>query len=215
VDACWQLACQEAAARISGLDPAVLRSAIENERDWYWADPARHREGRHNLRAASTRIVERALTVLGLDQPGVGAGIANRYRDLREERVHLLPGAIETLEWCRSSGVRLGMATNGSSAGQRAKIDRFKLTPYFDRIIVEEEFGHGKPEREVYQTLFAALGAEPVKTWFVGDNLHLDVGAPQVLGAYAIWVDAAGAGLPQNSGVRPGRIVRSIAELRA
>jgi putative hydrolase of the HAD superfamily len=215
VDACWQLSCEEAAARIGGFDPLALRAVIEKERDWYWGDPERHREGRQNLRAASTLIVERALAALGLGQPGAGARIANRYRDLREELVHLLPGAIETLEWFRSNGVRLGMATNGSSAGQRAKIDRFKLAPYFDRIIVEEEFGYGKPETEVYEALFAALGVEPAKIWFVGDNLHLDVAAPQALGVYAIWVDAAGAGLPQNCGVRPDRIVSAIAELRA
>jgi putative hydrolase of the HAD superfamily len=210
---CWQLTCEEAASRASDLNPGRLLSAIQRERDWFWADPDRHREGRLNLRAASTHIVERALCELGLDA-GLAPAIANRYRDLREERVHLLPGAIETLEWFRAQGVRLGMATNGSAAGQRAKIDRFNLAPYFDRIIVEEEFGRGKPEREVYEALFDALGEDPAKTWFVGDNIHLDVAAPQALGAYAIWVDATGRGVPTGLDVRPDRIVSSIVELR-
>jgi putative hydrolase of the HAD superfamily len=214
VDACWQLICEEAAARMDGLDPLLLRTAIEKERDWYWADRERHREGRLNLRAASTLIVNRALIELGIDQPGLGADIANHYRDLREEKVYLLPGAMETLQWFRGQGVRLGMATNGSTVGQRAKIDRFKLAQYFDRIIVEEEFGSGKPHPEVYRALFEALGTSPAKTWFVGDNLDLDVAAPQAFGVYAIWVDAAGNGLPPNAAVRPDRIVGSIAELR-
>jgi len=201
VAACWEQTCREAAARIAGLDPIALRATIDRERDWYWADPARHRVGRLDLRAASTRIVEQALLSLGYDLPGAGAEIANRYRDLREERITLIPGAVDTLAWFRGKGVRLGMATNGSATGQRAKIERFRLAPYFDHIIVEEEFGLGKPEREVYEALLASLSASPAKTWFVGDNLELDVGAPQALGMYGIWVDGPGEGLPTGAAV--------------
>jgi putative hydrolase of the HAD superfamily len=189
VAACWQEVCLEASERIDRLDPSTLLSAIEHERDWYWSDPSRHREGRLDLRAASTLIVDKALISLGYEIPGAGAKIADRYRDLREERLTLLPGALETIEWFRDKGVRLGMATNGGATGQRAKIERFGLAPFFDRIIVEGEFGIGKPHREVYETLFASLGAEPAKTWSVGDNLEWDVGAPQSFGAYGIWVD--------------------------
>ncbi len=149
VAASWDEVCREAATRIKGLDPAALLAAIERDRDRFWSDPACHREGRLDLRAASTRIVEQALGSLGYDIPGAGAEIANRYRDLREERISLFPGAIETIERFRSKGIRLGMATNGNADGQRAKIERFGLAQYFDRIIVEGEFGRGKPHREV------------------------------------------------------------------
>ena len=213
VAACWEQTCREAAARIAGLSPVVLRAAIERERDSFWSDPGRLLTGRLDLRAASTSIVGQALCSLGLNVPVAAAEIANRYRDLREDRITLLPGAIETLGWFRSRGVRLGMATNGSSAGQRAKIDRFGLAPYFDRIIVEGEFGFGKPEREVYEALFASLGASPANTWFVGDNLECDVAAPQALGVYGIWVDGSKGGLPEGTPVRPDRIIHSIVEL--
>jgi putative hydrolase of the HAD superfamily len=209
----WEQTCREAASRIDGLDPVVLLTAIERERDWFWSDPARHREGRLDLRAASTRIVDQALVSLGYDRPGAGAEIANRYRDLRDERISLFPDAIETIEWLRSQGVRLGMATNGSADGQRAKIERFGLAQYFDRIVVEGEFGHGKPHREVYEELFKSLAADPEKMWSVGDNLEWDVGAPQSFGVFGIWVDGAGGGLPAGATVRPDRIISAISEL--
>ena len=44
----------------------------------------------------------------------------------------------------------------------------------------------------------------------VGDDLARDVQAAQRLGIFAIWVDAAGSGLPENSAVRPDRIIRSL-----
>lgn len=215
VAACWELACAEGVARLDGLRPDELKAAIERERDWYWSDPARHREGRLDLRAASGRIVVRALERLSFSEPELGSLIANRYRDLREERISLLPGAIETLEHFRSRGVRLGMATNGSTVGQRAKIERFELAQYFERIIVEEEFGVGKPHREVYEALFAALDTAPEKTWSVGDNLEWDVGGPQAFGAYGIWVDVRGDGLPEGADVKPDRTIRSISDLLA
>lgn len=213
VEPCWQEACREAASRLNGLDPAALRAAIKREADWYWSDPGRHREGRLDLRAASARIVARALSGMGIDRPDLAHATSDRYRDLRDERLCLVEGAIETLEWFRSRGVRLGMATNGSAGGQRAKIERFGLAPYFDRIIVEGEFGAGKPEREVYEALFAFLGVASEKTWSVGDNLEWDVGAPQSLGAFGIWVDVRRSGLPAGSPVRPDRTVFLVREL--
>lgn len=200
VEGCWQQACAQAASRLSSLRAEALLAAIEKQRDWFWSDAARHREGRLDLRAASRRIVERALRDLGHDQPALARETADAYRDLREQRLRLIPGALKTLEHFRSRSIELGMATNGS-AGQRAKIARFGLAKYFRLIIVGEEFGLGKPHREVYEALFQALGADPSKTWAAGDNLEWDVGAPQSLGVYGIWVDAAGAGLPEGAGV--------------
>ena len=213
VEACWQEACRKAASAVAGLDAIALRTAIKREADWYWLDPERHREGRMDLRAASAGIVARAMASLGLDRPGIAPQTSDHYRDLRDERLCLVEGALETIEWFRSHGVRLGMATNGSAQGQRAKIERFGLAPYFDRIIVEGEFGIGKPNREVYEALFASLSSEPSKTWSVGDNLEWDVGVPQSFGAYGIWVDVRRSGLPEGVPVRPDRVIQSVREL--
>lgn len=213
VEPCWQEACREAAGVLNGIEPIVLRAAIKREADWYWSDPGRHREGRMDLRAASAGIVARALADLGFDSPDLAREISNRYRDLRDERLCLVEGAIETIEWFRSRGVRLGMATNGSAEGQRAKIERFGLAPYFERIIVEGEFGAGKPQPAVYEALFVSLRAEPSNTWSVGDNLEWDVGAPQSFGAYGIWVDVRRGGLPEGAPVRPVRVIHAIREL--
>ena len=59
----------------------------------------------------------------------------------------------------------------------------------------------------------AALGSEPGETWCVGDNLEWEVAAPQRLGIYSVWVDPASEGPPADSGVKPDRVVASIAEL--
>jgi HAD superfamily hydrolase (TIGR01549 family) len=162
---------------------------------------------------ASRGIVEKALLDLGFEKPALAREIAEDYRDLREERICLVPGALDVLEQLQTQGVRLGMITNGSASGQRAKIERFGLGSYFEHILIEGEFGLGKPHREVYEAVLGRLESDPAKTWSVGDNLEWDVAAPQTLGMYGIWVDVSGSGILQGAAVQPHRIIRSVSEL--
>ena len=126
----------------------------------------------------------------------------------------MIPGAVEALMRFRSCGIGLALITNGSGAGQRAKIDRFDLGGQFDHIFNEGEIGFGKPEQEVYLMSMSALGSEPAETWCVGDNLDWEVAAPQRLCIYSVWIDPTGEGPPADSGVTPDRIVASIADLK-
>jgi putative hydrolase of the HAD superfamily len=212
VDACLRATCDESAESL-GLTSAGLFTLVRKEADWYWSAAARHREGRLDLRAATALIVRRALTAAGIEDVAAAKAIANAYRDRREATACLLPGAIETLEHFRSRGVKLAMITNGSGDGQRAKIERFGLAPYFEGIFIEGEFGCGKPERAVYEAALAHVAVAPQAAWMVGDNLEWDVGMPQSLGLFGVWVDVQGSGLPPGANVRPDRTVRSIAEL--
>ena len=210
---CWRLVCAGAAARVPGLDASDLYDEIRRTREWYWSDPERHRIGRADLIAASTGIVLQSLRNLGFDLPDLARDVARSYREMREERADLFPGAVDALRRFRSRGVALAMITNGASATQRAKIKRFALERYFDHILVEGELGFGKPERDFYLRAMAALDSSPAETWCVGDNLEWEVAAPQSLGIYSIWIDPTGAGPPTDPGIEPDRIVASIAEL--
>lgn len=213
VEPAWRSVCEEAAKQTEGLDADALLAALGPVRRRFWSDPERHREGRLDLREATSRIVDEALRSLGLDLPALARNTAHRYRDLREAAARPFPRAIETLECLRAMGVRLGLITNGSGPGQRAKVERFDLARHFDHILIEGEFGCGKPDERVYLTTIRSLQSQPDQTWSVGDNLEWDIAAPQRLGLYAIWVDGSGGGLRAESGVRPDRIIRSIAEL--
>ena len=209
----WRAVCAWATNEVPGVEVDALFAAIDRVRRWYWSDPERHREGRADLRAASRRIAQQVLVEVGHDRPGLAQAMAERYRDLRDQSIHLIPGAVEALERLRARGVSLGLVTNGTGPDQRAKIERFDLTRHFNHILIEGEFGCGKPDTRVYQAAMDALRSRPAETWFVGDNLEWDVAAPQRLGLSAIWVDAARAGLPAGARVQPQRIIRSLAEL--
>jgi putative hydrolase of the HAD superfamily len=209
----WAAVCEAAAQEVDGLDAQVLLEAITGQRQWYWSDPDRHREGRADLRAASRRIVDAAFRSIGHELPQLAAIVANTYRDIRWDAIRPFPGALEALERMRGLGIRLGLVTNGSAGDQRAKIERFDLARHFAYILIEGEFGCGKPDQRVYEAAMHALGSEPATTWCVGDNLEWEVAAPQRLGVYSVWLDAAGTGLPADTAVRPDRIIRALTEL--
>ena len=209
----WRAVCAWAMDEVPGVDADVLFAAIDRVRRWYWSDPERHREGRRDLGAASRRIVQQALVEGGRDRPGLAQAMAQRYRDLRDQSIHLIPGAVEALERLRARGVSLGMVTNGTGPDQRAKIERFDLARHFNHILIEGEFGCGKPDASVYRAAMDALWSHLAETWFVGDNLEWDVAAPQRLGLSTVWVDAARVGLPAGTAVQPRCIIHSLAEL--
>ncbi|HLF78248.1 MAG TPA: HAD family hydrolase [Dehalococcoidia bacterium] len=210
VDSGWRAAIEEHAG---GLDTEALTATVFEVRTWYWSDPSRHRLGRLDLRAISTRIVEEALSRLGHRAPALAHRIGHRYRDIRDEAQALLPGAVESIENLRDQGIRLALLTNGSKESQRAKIERFDLARHFDYICVEGEFGCGKPDERVYRSALEALSAQPETTWMTGDNLEWDVAAPMRLGITGIWLDRHKTGLPDASPVQPHRIILSLNEL--
>ena len=209
----WRAVCERFAARLDGVETTEVVRAIQDHRKWYWGDPERHRRARLNLAVARREVVEGAFHSLGIDAPGLAMEIGESYRVEREQAVRPFPGALDTLRRIQSAGVRLSLVTNGSGVHQRSKVERHGLAPFFDPIIIEGEFGIGKPDERVYLHALDQLDALPTEAWMVGDNLEWEVAAPQRLGIFGIWVDSTGGGLPESSTVRPDRIIRSLPEL--
>ncbi len=210
---CWQQVCEEFAPRASGLTAQTLFQAIWACGGRYWSDPEQHRQGRLNIVQARREIVAEALRELNIDRPELAREIADRFSAERVRQMYPFPGAVETLAQLRGRGARLGLLTNGDEAGQRQKIRRFGLEPLFDCILIEGELGYGKPDERVYRRALAELEGKPEDAVMVGDNLEWDVAGAQRLGIRGVWVDQAGEGLPQDSPVRPFRIIRSVTEL--
>ena len=145
---------------------------------WFWSDTDRHRIGRQDIRKARRDIVARAFAQIELDHDELCHTIADAFSDHREAAMQLFPGALDAIDRLRAAGVALALVTNGGAQGQRAKIERFDLAHRFDHILIEGEFGKGKPEPEVYLYLMERLQSGPDTTWVVGDNLEWEVAAP-------------------------------------
>ena len=211
---CWRDACNAHAVGLGAITPAAVFDAVQAASVEFWSDPERHRIGRLDLPKARHEVVVRALKALGADASDVALRISTAYAAARHERMRPFDDAVDTVRWFRERGCRLALLTNGAHEAQRTKIDRFELEGLFDAILIEGALGYGKPDPRVYRHALDALAVAPTDTWMVGDNLEWDVGGPQKLGIFGIWIDAKGRGLPATSTVRPDRIIRSLSELR-
>ena len=212
VDACWAASCT-IGCRDAALDASVLIAAVRASRRTFWDDPTRHRVERVNMPGAWTKIVARALEDLGRPDPALAASIATDFGGRRRQIMRLFPESLACLTAWRATGVKLGLVTNGDASQQRDKIMRHGLASYFDVIVIEGEFGAGKPDEAVYRHALDALGARPEGVCMVGDHLDFDVAGAQQLVLQGVWIDRAGSGLPAESAVRPDRIIRSLTDL--
>jgi putative hydrolase of the HAD superfamily len=209
----WETVSRGFTAELGGLTPTALYQAIRGVSDWYWSDPARHRAGRLKLYVTRREIIRLVFERLGRDDWALADKIADAYTAAREREEALAPRAIETLEDLRRRGYRLALITNGSGYIQQAKIEKFKLAPYFDNILIEGVFGCGKPDRRVFLHTMEKLGVSASDAWMVGDDLEFDIAPCNALGIYALWVDGKGDGLPENAAARPDVIIRDISEI--
>ncbi|UCD09623.1 MAG: HAD-IA family hydrolase [Dehalococcoidales bacterium] len=213
IEELWRDLCGRHAAFIEGLDGDVLLSEVNKARNWYWDDPERHRNGRLNLMKARRELVALAFSNLGVDNEEVCNSLADTYSAQRQEMIRLIPGTINTLSHFKECGLLMALITNGASEFQRPKIERFKLEQYFDYILVEGEFGAGKPDLSVFVHTLDKLGVTPDQAWMVGDDLKRDIVGANEAGVFSIWVDLQKKGLPDNPPARPDRIVTNISEL--
>jgi putative hydrolase of the HAD superfamily len=212
-DTVWETLCRRYAPEADGLEPARLLEAVNRMRNWYWSDSDRFREGRLKLLEARREIVRLAFSELKIDNIALADKIGDAYSADREETASLAPKTIETLEKLRNWGLRLALITNGGGDLQRAKIEKFRLAPCFDNILIEGEFGCGKPDERVFRHTLEKLDIKAEEAWMVGDDLEFDIAPCRSLGIYSLWVDERGKGLPAEDGARPDVIIRGISEI--
>ena len=212
-DTCWEQVLGEFSAHIPGVATLDLIAALGEVRRWYWSDPDRNKWGDRNLREARGQILSLALDRLGIRHEVPTGEMVNIYMELRATTVQFNPGALETLASLRARGLKLGLISNGDAHGQRSKVTKAGLEPYFESILLAGEFGVAKPDPRVFRHTLEQLQVAPHQAWMVGDNLYADVGGAQAVGIYGVWVDWRDDGLPENSPVKPDRTIRSIVDL--
>jgi putative hydrolase of the HAD superfamily len=212
VDVSWRSACTSVAAP-AGVDAAALVTALVEARRSFWSDPDHNRRERVNMLKAWQQIASRALGACGCSTEAIALAMAEDYAARRREAMTLFPDARLTLERFRAAGATMGLVTNGDARQQRDKIERHDLARFFDVIVIEGEFGAGKPDEAVYRHALDGLKARAADAVMIGDHLEFDVGGAQRLGIRGIWLDRAGEGLPAACSVTPHRIIRGLGEL--
>lgn len=112
------------------------------------------------------------------------------YREHRPE-ISLYSGVVELIEELKNKEIKVGIITDGRSAGQRNKIEALGLERLISDIIITDELG-GIQFRKPYDVAFRLME----RRWklpyeeivYVGDNTAKDFQAAQQLGMKCVWL---------------------------
>ncbi len=102
------------------------------------------------------------------------AAVALNYRFYREhlhEATALYPGVAEGLRRLRAAGYALALVSNKPEEACRELLRHFNLAPLFSDTLGGDSVRELKPHPEAIRTLIRKLGADPARTWMIGDHL--------------------------------------------
>jgi putative hydrolase of the HAD superfamily len=105
-------------------------------------------------------------------------------------------------------GRRCGVISNGSGQQQKLKLERTGIDRYFEVVIVSEEIGAAKPQREIFLAACHQAGSPAHHCIYVGDRLDHDALASRAAGMRSFWLRRRG---PQEHGAV--EVISSLHEL--
>lgn len=132
------------------------------------------------------------------------------YLDRLSENGHLLEGALSICQRLYPH-CTLVITTNGIARAQKNRLAHSPLRPYIHRMIVSEETGYSKPQREFFRYCFDICGInDPSEVLMVGDSLTADIKGAMDFGIDACWYNPQGL---DDSGMNPDYQIRLLSQL--
>ncbi len=100
--------------------------------------------------------------------------IARKYLETLSQKTYIFPKAVETLSFL-SRRADLILSTNGIATVQRSRIARSGIEIFFKDIVISEEIGISKPDRQFFEIAIQKLGISRDKILCVGDSITSDI----------------------------------------
>jgi HAD superfamily hydrolase (TIGR01549 family) len=95
---------------------------------------------------------------------------------------------LDGLDELRAAGRRVGVATNGATDIQRAKLGATGISERVDGVFVSEEADVRKPQTRHFALAASRCGAVMGGGWMVGDNPVNDIRGGRSAGLRTIWI---------------------------
>jgi HAD superfamily hydrolase (TIGR01549 family) len=111
------------------------------------------------------------------------------YRNLLMAGIEPDPGIAETFTLLRDKGIRIALLSNERAIRVEAYLEKTKLGPFFDAIVVSESIGVEKPDFRIFQEVLTRLNIRGDEAAMFGDNQIAD-GASKERGFLFVLVTA-------------------------
>ena len=106
------------------------------------------------------------------------------YIDYLSDFNHLIPGAIEILEYLENK-YSMHIITNGFKEVQKKKLEKSTIAKYFKTITISEEVGYKKPSPIIFNYALKKANAINSNSLMIGDSYQADI-----LGAINVGINA-------------------------
>ena len=113
----------------------------------------------------------------------IGADVYDKYKN----EVGLKPYAVELLDYFRSEGIKLGIASSNAIDMIEVCLDSNGIRDRFDVIVTSDQAERGKPYPDVYLLAAERLGAEPERC-LVFEDIPAGIMAAKAAGMKAVAV---------------------------
>lgn len=106
-----------------------------------------------------------------------------------QKHITVPEGIRRMLDFCKMSGIRMAVFSNGNVKNQGAKIEALELQRWFEKenIFISEVTGFHKPSLGAFQYVQKHLQVESDDIWYVGDTYEADVFGGKRAGWKVIW----------------------------
>lgn len=102
----------------------------------------------------------------------LSARIVENLVTLVKKRGNPMPGAVDSVQFFKQNGWKIGLASSSWMQIIEAVIERLELQSVFEAVFSAEGLPYGKPHPEVYLKAAAAMQVGPVNCLVIEDSFH-------------------------------------------
>lgn len=139
--------------------------------DRYWS---KYHNGFATKEEVRVNRFTETLAQFGVNDLELARRMAHSYVSLSPRMTALFPDAHEVLQYLQSK-YSLHLITNGFAEVQWIKIENSGLRPFFEHIIISEEVGTQKPDKEIFEIAMHRAFTSPEECLMIGDNFNTDI----------------------------------------
>lgn len=149
------------------------------------------------------------LTAFGADPRNAGVLIEGYYENSTRTAI-AMPGMDDVLRALSKRQIRVGIITNGETRLQARTLSALGLIDRVDTVLISEQEGCKKPDRQIFEKAMTALGCAPSHSVFVGDDPEADVLGASNAGLETIWFNPDQRAWSSNTAKNPGLEIQKL-----
>ena len=130
------------------------------------------------------------------DVDELAAAMNTCYLDQLIKNHHLMPGAVDLLQYLHGKGYQINAISNGFKGVQERKLEAGGMKRYLTNLVLREDCGITKPRRGIYDYAMQLCGAEPQQIVMIGDDPTTDIAGALGAGWRTIYLNVRDEACP-------------------